>query len=88
MSKFIKMYTFDTCAPYIMKHVKCMTRVVYHVSIKQFLKITSAAYGVASMELANCFFVIPSSDLPSFSDDSYKFGYGFRYVSAFTVMAD
>lgn len=82
------MYTFDTCAPYIMKRVKCMKHAVYQVSIKQFLKITSAAYGVASIVLANCFFVIQSSNLPGFSHDSHEFGYGFRYLSAFTVMAD
>lgn len=81
MSKFIKMYTLI--------HGHLMLSYINYVSTKQFLKIPSAACGVSNIELANCSFIIENPILISKASalTHTVFGYGFRCLSAFTMMA-
>ena len=50
----------------------CGLSYINYASIEQFLKITSAAYGIASIEVAEGSFVIHSPNPPGFSLDSHK----------------
>lgn len=84
MSKFIKMYTFDTWAPYV---------IIYQLCLKQFFKTPSIVCGVSNIELVNCSFIIENPILPILTSKASAlthtiFGYGFRCLSAFTVMAE
>lgn len=84
MSKFIKMYTFDTWAHYV---------IIYQLCLKQFFKTPSLVCGVSNIELVNCSFIIENPILPILISKVSAlthtiFGYGFRCRSAFTVMAE